>query len=125
MTGLDEQKRMAEIIIGNMRMRINRDYVEKSHHRPGSVEERVSVNVAEIPVPEINVRGMRVEEALEEVDRFMDRAIVHGASRLRILHGIGTGKLMTAIRSHLSEANYVKDVIRDERNSGVTIVELV
>lgn len=123
-TALDEQKRMAEIIVGNMRMRINKDYVEKTRHRPPK-EERVSVNVAEIPVPEINVRGMRVEEAIEEVDRFMDRAIVHGASRLRILHGIGTGKLMTAIRSHLSEANYVKDIIKDERNSGVTIVELV
>lgn len=125
-TGLDEQKRMAEIIIGNMRMRINRDYVEKSHSRPGgSKEERVKVDVPEIPVPEINVRGMRVEEALEEVDRFMDRAVVHGTSRLRIVHGVGTGRLMTAIRSHLSEANYVKDIIRDERNSGVTIVELV
>jgi DNA mismatch repair protein MutS2 len=125
-TGLDEQKRMAEIIVGNMRMRINRDYVEKSHGRPGaSKEERVKVDVPEIQVPEINVRGMRVEDALEEVDRFMDRAVVHGASRLRIVHGVGTGRLMAAIRSHLSEANYVKDVMRDERNSGVTIVELV
>jgi DNA mismatch repair protein MutS2 len=124
-TGLDEQKRMAEIIIGNMRMRINREYVEKSPGQPEPKEGQVSVNVAEIEVPELNVRGMRVEEALEEVDRFMDRAIVHGTSRLRILHGIGTGKLMTAIRSHLSEAGYVKDVIKDDKNSGVTIVELV
>ena len=124
LAGLDEEKRMAEIIIGNMRMRINRDYVEKSLSPPGPKEEQVRVNVAEIEVPEINVRGMRVEEALEEVDRFVDRAIVHGTSRLRILHGVGTGKLMTAIRGHLSEAGYVKDVIRDEKNSGVTIVEL-
>ena len=122
--GLDEEKRMAEVIIGNMRMRINKEYVEKAQRQPGAKEERVNVNVAEIEVPEINVRGMRVDEALEEVDRFMDRAIVHGTSRLKILHGIGTGRLMTAIRSHLSEAGYVKDVIRDEKNSGMTIVEL-
>lgn len=124
-TGLDEQKKTAEIIVGNMRMRINKEYVEKSSRQPEPKEERVSVHVTEIEVPEINVRGMRVEEALVEVDRFMDRAIVHGTSRLRILHGIGTGKLMTAIRSHLSEATYVKDVVKDERNSGVTIVELL
>lgn len=124
-TSLDAEKRMVEVSIGNMHMRINKDYVEKSLSQPGPREERVSVNVTGIEVPEINVRGMRVDEALEEVDRFMDRAIVHGAPRLRILHGIGTGKLMTAIRSHLSEASYVKDVIKDEKNSGVTIVELL
>jgi len=124
-TGLDEQKRIAEIIIGNMHMRINKDYVEKSLGQPRPKEEWARVNVTEIEAPELNVRGMRVDEALEELDRFMDRAIVHGTTRLRILHGIGTGKLMTAIRSHLSEARYVKDVVKDEKNSGVTIVELL
>jgi DNA mismatch repair protein MutS2 len=124
-TAVDEEKRMAEIIVGNMRMRINKDYVEKALARPAPKEERTGVNVSDIEVPEINVRGMRVEEALVEVDRFVDRAIVHGTPRLKILHGIGTGRLMTAIRSHLSEAGYVKDVIRDEKNSGITIVELL
>ena len=124
-TAIDEEKRMAEIIVGNMRMRINRDYVEKAHAGPSPKEERTGVSVSDIEVPEINVRGMRVEEALEEVDRFVDRAIVHGTPRLRILHGIGTGKLMTAIRTHLSEAGYIKDVIKDEKNSGITIVELL
>jgi DNA mismatch repair protein MutS2 len=124
-TVVDEEKRMAEIIVGNMRMRINKDYVEKALARPAPKEERTGVNVSDIEVPEINVRGMRVEEALVEVDRFVDRAIVHGTPRLKILHGIGTGRLMTAIRSHLSEAGYVKDVIKDEKNSGITIVELL
>ncbi len=125
-TAVDEGKRMAEIIVGNMRMRINRDYVEKAQRTaPLPKEERTGVSVSDIEVPEINVRGMRVEEALVEVDRFVDRAIVHGTPRLKILHGIGTGRLMTAIRSHLSEAGYVKDVIKDEKNSGITIVELL
>jgi len=124
-TAVDEGKRMAEIIVGNMRMRINKDYVEKAVARALPKEEHTGVNVSDIEVPEINVRGMRVEEALDEVDRFVDRAIVHGTPRLKILHGIGTGRLMTAIRSHLSEAGYVKDVIKDEKNSGITIVELL
>jgi len=124
-TDMDEPRRMAEIVVGNMRMRIKRDYVEKVSPKPQGVEKGVSVQVADIDVPEINVRGLRVEEALEEVDRFVDRAIVHGTSQLRILHGIGTGRLMNAIRDHLSEAGHVKDVKKDERNSGVTIVELL
>ena len=61
------------------------------------------------------MRGLRVEEALEEVDRFVDRAIVHGTPRLKILHGIGTGRLMQAIREHLSEAGYIKDMKKDEK----------
>jgi hypothetical protein len=36
-----------------------------------------------------------------------------------------TGRLMQAIRAHLSEVGHIKDVIKDERNSGVTIVELL
>jgi DNA mismatch repair protein MutS2 len=82
------------------------------------------VNVPDNAAPEINVRGLRVEDALDEVDRFVDRAIVHGAPRLKIVHGIGTGRLMHAIREHLLEANYVKDVKKDEANAGATIVEL-
>jgi DNA mismatch repair protein MutS2 len=124
-TVIDEQKKMAEVIVGNMRMRIRKDYLERVGVQTERKEEQVRVNVTDIEVPEINVRGMRVDEALEEVDRFVDRAIVHGTSRLKILHGIGTGRLMNAITDHLSEAGYVKDVRRDEKNSGVTIVELV
>jgi DNA mismatch repair protein MutS2 len=122
---LDRQKGMAEIVIGNMRMRTGLDYVERASGRAEAKEKRVEVNVTDIAVPEINVRGLRVEDALEEVDRFVDRAIVHGTPRLKILHGIGTGRLMQAIRAHLSEAGHIKDVIKDERNSGVTIVELL
>ncbi len=49
---------------------------------------------------------------------------VHGNSQLKIIHGVGTGRLMTAIRGHLSEAHYIRGVRKDEKNSGVTIVEL-
>ena len=69
--------------------------------------------------------GLRVDEALSEVDRFVDRAIVHGTQNVRILHGIGTGRLMRAIREHLSEAGHIKDIKKDEKNSGITIVELL
>ncbi|MGD0228942.1 MAG: Smr/MutS family protein [Syntrophorhabdales bacterium] len=123
--GIDGQKGMAEIVIGNMRMRIRNDYIEKVKRRPEARENRVEVNVADIAVPEINVRGLRVEEALDEIDRFVDRAIVHGTPQLKILHGIGTGRLMHAIRDHLSEAGHVKELKKDEKNSGVTIVELL
>lgn len=67
---------------------------------------------------------MRVEEAIRELDRFIDRAIVQGISKVRIIHGVGTGMLMTAIKEHLRDAPYVKELRKDERNSGVTLVDL-
>jgi DNA mismatch repair protein MutS2 len=122
--GIDEQKRIIEVAVGNMHMRINKDYVEKAEKGAETRKEQPKVEVAAIETPEINVRGMRVEDAIEEVDRFVDRAIVHGKQQLRIVHGIGTGVLMKALRQHLSEAGYIKEIRRDEKNSGITIVEL-
>jgi DNA mismatch repair protein MutS2 len=122
-TWLDEEKRTAEVDLGTMRMKVHTEYLFKvpDHEKP--VEKRVEVHVPQIEVPELNVRGMRVEEALREVDRFVDRAIVHDTPRLRIIHGIGTGRLMDAIRRHLLETPHI-EVKGEEANSGVTIVEL-
>ena len=74
-------------------------------------------------MPEIKVIGMRVEEALKEIDRFLDRAIVQEIPQVKILHGIGTGRLMNAIREHLEDMNYIKSIKKDSANSGVTIIE--
>ena len=122
-TGLDEEKRTAEVDLGGMRMKVHTEYLFKVPEHEKSIAKQVEVHVPHIDVPELNVRGMRVEEALREVDRFVDRAIVHGTPRLCIVHGIGTGRLMDAIRHHLLETPHI-EVKGDERNSGVTIVEL-
>lgn len=50
---------------------------------------------------EIDVRGMRGDEALQAVTYFVDDAIQVGAARIRILHGTGTGILRQAIRDYL------------------------
>jgi DNA mismatch repair protein MutS2 len=122
-TGLDEEKRTAEVDLGSMRMKVHTEYLFKVPEQAKPVERRVEVHVPHIEVPELNLRGMRVEEALSEVDRFVDRAIVHGTPRLRIVHGIGTGRLMDAIRHHLLETPHI-EVKGDKANPGVTIVEL-
>jgi DNA mismatch repair protein MutS2 len=123
---IDPAGNTAEVVMGNLRMRVRKGQIDKvaKEKRSGGRERPIQVNVERVELPEINVMGLRVDEALEEVDRFMDRAIVHDVPAVRILHGIGTGRLMNAIRNHLSDIRYVKDVKKDEANSGVTIVEL-
>jgi DNA mismatch repair protein MutS2 len=121
---VDEEKRVAEVDLGSMKMKVQADYLMRLPEASKAREKPVEVHVAPVEVPEINVRGLRVEEALREVDRFVDRAIVYGMPTVRIIHGIGTGRLMDAIKHRLAETPHIERFRRDERNSGVTIVEL-
>ena len=76
---------------------------------------------------EIDVRGMRVDEAVETVTRFIDDATLVGAARIRILHGTGTGALRQVIRQYLQSIPNVRSA-RDEHvqfgGAGITVVEL-
>lgn len=76
---------------------------------------------------EIDVRGMRTDEALNQVQYFIDDAILVGVSQVRILHGKGNGILRTMIRQFLQSIPNVKSA-RDEHvqfgGAGITVVEL-
>ena len=76
---------------------------------------------------DIDVRGMRGEEALQAVTYFLDDATVCGANRLRVLHGTGNGILRTLIRQYLSTLPYVRS-FADEHvqfgGAGITVIEL-
>jgi len=75
---------------------------------------------------EIDVRGMRGDEALQAVMYFIDDALMVGVSSVRILHGTGTGALRQMIRQYLATINGVSK-FRDEHiqfgGAGITIVE--
>jgi DNA mismatch repair protein MutS2 len=76
---------------------------------------------------DIDVRGMRGEEALQAVMYFIDDAILVGMSRVRILHGTGTGALRQMIRDYLRSAPGVHNY-QDEHvqfgGTGITVVDL-
>ena len=75
---------------------------------------------------EIDLRGMRADEALQAVTYYIDDAIMVGVGSVRLLHGTGTGALRQLIRQYLSTINGVKR-FRDEHvqlgGAGITIVE--
>ncbi len=76
---------------------------------------------------DIDVRGMRGDEAIQAVTYFIDDAILLGVSRVRILHGTGTGILRTLIRDYLSTVPGVAHY-QDEHvqfgGAGITVVDL-
>ncbi len=73
----------------------------------------------------VDVRGQAADEALDHVTAALDRATLEGAPSLRIIHGHGTGKLKTTLRTYLQDSPYVAQARpgdRTEGGDGVTIV---
>lgn len=77
--------------------------------------------------PDIDIRGMRVDEALQAITYFIDDAVQFNSERVRILHGTGTGALRQSIRGYLGTVSAVR-AYHDEDvrlgGAGITVVEL-
>ena len=76
---------------------------------------------------EIDMRGMASDEAILELDRYIDNAIVSGLETIRIIHGKGTGVLRKSVQAHLRSHKGIKSFrlgTFGEGENGVTIAEL-
>lgn len=81
----------------------------------------------EAPPLRVDVRGLRAEEAVREVESFLDQAFRNGDPGVLVLHGHGTGALKQAIRDYLEESPYVRMYRPGESHEGgdgVTVVGL-
>ena len=75
----------------------------------------------------LDIRGMRLEEALKIVEEFVDHALLTSANNLRIVHGKGNGVLRKAVRMKLKEYNLPMAISHPEPElggDGVTLVEI-
>jgi DNA mismatch repair protein MutS2 len=75
----------------------------------------------------LDLRGERMEEALERTERFMDDASLNQIPFLFILHGHGTGVLKAAIRQELRRSTYVAEFApgnRSQGGDGITVVKI-
>ena len=90
----------------------------------------MSKSLAPKPVPtlELNVIGMTVQEALPDVAGFIDSAVISNLEEVRIVHGVGTGKLRAGIhdflRSHKNVAEFRLGRY-GEGETGVTVVKII
>jgi DNA mismatch repair protein MutS2 len=78
-------------------------------------------------LPSLDVRGMRVDEALRSLDETLDARLREGAEEVHVLHGHGSGALKSAIREHLQRSPYVRRARAGESHEGgdaVTVAEL-
>jgi len=124
----------AEVQIGSLRMRVAvDDIVAVETEKPKTKLTLKTVKTTEAQRPqrtggaELDVRGLRVEEALEKVDKFLDQAVLAGLTEVRIVHGIGTGKLKQALGEFLAQHPHVESARAaepDHGGAGATVVTL-
>lgn len=95
---------------------------KKSHTATGKVKMSKSLSVR----PEINLLGKTVDEAVAELDKYLDDAYLAHINPVRIVHGKGTGALRSGIHQYLKRQKHVKSYrlgTFGEGDAGVTIVE--
>ncbi|MBP1617644.1 MAG: mismatch repair protein MutS [Bacteroidetes bacterium] len=130
--------KQAEVAIGMIKTTVKLDNIEKVSKSQIKKEERKNTFVSNQTSDkmyekklnfrqDIDVRGMRGEEALQAVMYFMDDAIQVGVGRVRILHGTGTGILRELIRNYLKTIGGIHS-FADENvqlgGAGITVVDL-
>lgn len=133
-TSYSQGKGEAEVTCGSMKLRCKpADLLIIENAPQGGVVKRAdSVKVVRKipvsrPVLEINVLGLTVPEALYEVDNFIDRAVTDNLEEIKVIHGVGTGKLRKAIAEHLKRHKNVESFRAGkygEGETGVTFIKL-
>jgi DNA mismatch repair protein MutS2 len=103
-----------------------RERREESRPMPSPMSARGRDGDLEEPVPpEINLIGMRVEPALEQLDAYLDQALLASRKAVRVIHGHGSGRLRDAVRSHLRSHRGISDIrpgAPNEGGNGATVV---
>jgi DNA mismatch repair protein MutS2 len=120
----------AEVQVGFFRAKVPVLELEKRRAAPPTSESAVQVTLSPRPLPsvELNLRGMRVDEALPRLNKYLDDAYLAALPYARIIHGKGTGALREAAREALAEHPLVASFRPGDLNEGgdgVTIVKLI
>jgi DNA mismatch repair protein MutS2 len=114
--------------VAGAKVSISRDQLRAGHTKEDQARPRKPETTAIPPerlggIAESDLRGLRVEEALTRLDEALDQAAAEGRDEVRVIHGIGTGALRSAVREHLPHSHHIVEWVeatRDEGGAGAT-----
>jgi DNA mismatch repair protein MutS2 len=133
---LNIQKTKAEVAIGDLRSFVSLSKIEITENKTTNTRRSLSgaegtstsySEAARDMSPQIDVRGMRGDEALLEVEKYLDKALMMGFQKIRILHGKGDGILRKIIRESLKKYKEVASIENehvDFGGDGISVVTL-
>ncbi len=125
-----------EVQIGMLRIRarlsdvVRRGVPEEAEEKPKPKEKKGRITLPQVqdsPGVELDLRGQRVDEGLDAMDRYLERAYMAGLPFVRIIHGKGTGRLRENVRQELGRNPHVDRFEgggRTEGGEGVTVAHL-
>ncbi len=119
----------ARVRVGNITTVVElRNLQKQQGAEPAKPKRSIShIDAESVATPEIHLRGMTGEEAIEALDRFLDKAVVGGIHQVYVIHGKGTGALRRTLSEYLKKHRDVASMRLGDWNeggAGVTIVTL-
>ncbi|GBL37393.1 endonuclease MutS2 [Anaerolineaceae bacterium] len=119
----------AEVRVGRLQVRAQLDELRPAPAAPEPTADAPDPEPPQRPSPglELHLRGERVEDGLEKLERHLDAAALAGLPWVRIVHGKGTGRMRSAVRSALRDnpqVTAVQSVPENEGGEGVTLAML-
>jgi DNA mismatch repair protein MutS2 len=129
---IDVSKDNVILAMGDLRSVVKRERVQKIANKevPKDIRRSYSSQITDSLAqfkPELDVRGMRGEEALYEIEKYLDKALMMSFSSLKIIHGKGDGILRKLIRDYLrkySQVTRLEDEHQDRGGDGITYAYL-
>jgi DNA mismatch repair protein MutS2 len=122
---IDRKDATVEIGGKRIRTRVGKLYPASVDEARPEAAATVSVDYEPVAETEVHVRGMDRESALEEVSRFIDRAVLTGLAEIKVVHGLGEGVLARAVRDALARDPRVTSFRFGDPMQGGTGVTLV
>lgn len=123
---LQIKDKKAKVDFGGVKIWVNLSELEKVESATKKVEVKISAERPKVS-PEINLIGKTKEDAIKELESYVDKVILSGIKTFRIVHGFGSGILRKAVREFLDRQPFkvrYEDAPYHEGGLGVTIVHL-
>ena len=123
-----KNKGEAEVFMGNIKTVVKlKDLYNNELPKPPEKIKVFKNTRAELPKTELNIIGETSMEAVDDVKNFIDQAVVNGLEEIKVVHGVGEGILLKAVRNYLKTDKNVLEFRRGkygEGENGVTIIKL-
>lgn len=121
---LPDRKGRVFVQVAGSKLSLDRERLSAAEQAAPRRQESLIENTTAVPPPalggvgESDLRGLRVDDAIEKLTTDLDVAAAEGRDELLIIHGIGTGALRKAVRSELPHSHYIIEWHEAERDQG-------
>ena len=132
LTKLPDSKGFAEVQMGLIKTKIKAEKLAATDKKPNKALKKLEVSFDDFHSsanfsPRVDLRGMRVDEALDVLEKRLDMASLKNIREITVIHGHGTGALKSAVRAYLGDSPYVAKYRAGEQNEGgdgISIVDI-